>query len=521
MTYETATDQSLRALFRRIARRRLLLAVVASVVFFTIALWTFLATPRYRSTAVLRVESKSAGPAIPDALADVAGAAGGLGALGKDELETDIGVLRSARMQDAAIDALGLTAVVTSPAGRRTEVLNARVVDSSDVEGTLTLSRREDGRYAVDAEAADGTLRVPPVLTPGDSMRVGSLMLGLPESLRRAGPSRIRVKLLPRYRVHEMLAKRLSIKKQPGQSRLVEVSFEDPDRHLAARMIDRLVREYTAFMWATDERDDASQITDLRGALSASAVRLAAAEEQLRTFQQRERVVLPEEQAGAQVKRIALLDTRVDAVRIERNALAQLLDLIRQRSRGGSEPGAFRQLATFPSLISNRAIQDLLQALIELETKRSTLAITRTSENAEVQQLSARIVELDAQLFRLGGQYLESLDQQLSSTSRTVSSLNDTLTALPATGMRYMRLLRERTIADQEYLGLTKQVKLAEISDLLRREKVKIVDPPRVPNPDDPAFPRRGVQLTLGAILAVILALTVGLGVELWSEQRA
>jgi uncharacterized protein involved in exopolysaccharide biosynthesis len=521
MLSDPTPDLSLRALFRRITQRRLLLTLIALIIFTTVAAWTFLATPRYKSTALLRIESKTSGPSIPDALKDVAGAAGGLAGLGKDELDTDIGVLKSGRMADATIDALALMVVVTSPADRRTSVLRARVLDSTDVEGKLTLSRRDDGRYDVQAGSLEPTATLPPSLAPGDSMRVGSVMLGLPESLRANGPATIRIRLLPHYRVRERLDKRLTIRRQEGGSRLVEVSFEDPDRRLAALVIDHLVREYVAYMWQLDERDDSTQMQELRGALASSAVRLAADEEQLRSFQQRERVVLPEEQAGAQVKRIALLDTRVDAVRIERNALSQLLDLIRQRSHGGSDPAAFRQLATFQSLISNRAIQDLLQALIELETKRSQLTVTRTGENAEVQQLTARIVELDAQLYRLGNQYLESLDQQLASTSRTVSSLNDTLNTLPATGMRYARLLRTRTISNEEFLQLTKQLKLAEISDLLRREKVKIVDAPRVANVDDPAFPRRGVQLALGLVLAIVLALTIGLGVELWSESGA
>ncbi len=516
----THTDHSLRELLRRVSRRRRLLAAVAATVFIMVAAWTFLATPRYRSTALLRIESKSSGPAIPDALKDVAGAAGGgLAGLGKDDLETDIGVLKSARVMDATIDALALSVKVVKPADNRARVIRARVVDSTDVEGNLTLTRDEGGRYRVDAEDLDEYGKLPPSLAPGDSMRVGSVMLALPENLRAGGPDRIKLRLLPRYRVHEQFEQRLTIRRQEGGSRLVEVSYEDPDRRLAAQVIDRLVREFVGYSVRTDEGDDNAQITELRGALAGSAVTLAASEEMLKAFQQRSKVIVPEEQATGQIKRIGVLDARVDAVRIERNALSQLLDLIRTRSSGGSDQRAFRQLATFPSLISNRAIQDLLQALIELETKRSTLAVTRTDENADVQSLTARINDLDQQLYRLGGQYLESLDQQLSSTTRAVTSLTDTLVQVPGTAMQYARLVRDKTIQNEYYLQLTKQLKMAEIQDLLRKDKVKVVDVPRVANPDDPAFPKRGVQLVLGLVLAVTLAFAVGLGAELWSES--
>lgn len=511
------SDQTLRDLLRRIARRRRLLLAVAGTVFLLVAAWTFLATPLYESTAVLRIESKSAMPSITDAVKDLPGL--GLAGLAKDELETDIGVLKGARMSDATIDALGLAVQVKRPAKDRTRVIRVRVLDSSDVEGTITFSRRDDARYDVDVDV-DSVGKVPTVLAPGDSMRIGSVMLTLPENLKAGGPSTIKLRLLPRYKVHKLLDRRLTIRRQEGGSRLVEVSFEDPDRYLAAQVIDHLVHEFVAYNERVEQSDEGSQIRELRAALASTSVRLATAEDQLRRFQQRANVVLPEVQAEEQVKRIALLGAKIDATRIERNALARLLDLIRDRSRNGSDPTAFRQLATFPSLISNRAIQDLLQALMDLESKRSALSLTRTESNAELQQLSSRIAELDQQIFRLGSQYLESLDQQLASSTRTIGTLNDTLGILPAAAMQYGRLARDRTILDSEYVALYKQLKITELQEVLRREKVKIVDPARVANPDDPAFPKRGVQLVLGLVLGFVLAFAVGLGVELWTESE-
>ena len=514
------SEQTLRDLLQRIARRRRLLVTVAATTFLAVAAWTFLATPRYESMAVLRIESKSNTVALPDFVKDLPGG-GGLAGLTKDELETDIGVLKSARLSDATIDALGLAVQVVTPAADRARVIRVRVLDSTDVDGKLTFSRRDDGRYDADADGLEEYGKLPAVLAAGDSMRVGSVMLTLPENLRAGGPSRIKLRLLPRYKVHKGLEQRLTIRRQEGGSRLVELSFEDPDRRLAAQVVGHLLREYTAYVLQTDQRDEGAQIRELRAALGGTAVRLATAEEQLRRFQQRARVVLPTEQAEEQVKRIALLDTKIDGIRIERNALSRLLDLIRGRSQAGSDPTAYRQLATFPSLVGNRAIQDLLQTLMDLESKRSALSLTRTESNAELQQISGRITELDQQLYRTGSQYLESLDQQLNSSTRTIGTLNDTLTALPSTAMQYTRFARERTILDSEYVAIYKQLRLAELQDMLRREKVRVVDPPRVANSDDPAFPKRTVQLVLGLVLAVVLAFTVGLGVELWTRSEA
>lgn len=517
MSLDPQGDQSLRGLFRRIGRRRRLLLVVATLVFTGVALWTFLVTPRYRSQAVVRIaESKTGMPSMPDALKDLPGLE--LAGLGKDELDTEIGVLKSARMSDAAIDGLAL-AVRVKPAHDRASVIRARVVNDSDVDGKVTFVRQDDGQYRVDTDELEEYPGLPAVLSPGDSMRVGSIVLGLPEHLKRSGPAEIKVKLLPRYEVYKLLEKRLAIRQQEGGSRLVEVVFDDPDRHLAAQVVERIVREYVNYSLQADLLDEGKQTSELREALAGSALRLRTSEDRQRDFQTREKLVVPQEQAEAQVKRIGLLDVGADAARIERNALARVLDVVGKRSRGGGDPNAFRQLASFPSLISNGAVQDLLQGLLELETQRSALTVTRTDANAEVKQLTARITDIEQQLFRLGSQYLESLDQQIAATSRTVNSLTDTLVALPATAMRYAQLLRDSKIANEEFLQLTKQLKMAELQDVLRKDKVRVVDIPRVANEDDPEFPRKKVQLTLGAILALVLAFAAGLIAELWSES--
>ena len=63
------------------------------------------------------------------------------------------------------------------------------------------------------------------------------------------------------------------------------------------------------------------------------------------------------------------------------------------------------------------------------------------------------------------------------------------------------------------------KARIRQLQELLRKEKVRVVDAPRVANPDDPSFPKRSVQLVLGAILAIMLALAAGLVAELWSDH--
>ena len=105
-------------------------AIVALVM-----LWTFTATPRYRSAALLQVNPQESSGGLSDALSSVPG--GALLGLSRDGLETEIGVLRSRRLVDAVIDSLALTVRRVSPAAGRDVVVEARLVEGVEVEGAL------------------------------------------------------------------------------------------------------------------------------------------------------------------------------------------------------------------------------------------------------------------------------------------------------------------------------------------------------------------------------------------------
>lgn len=517
---------TLRELGRRVARRGWLAASVAGVVVAAVAIYAFTATPRYRSTARLRIDTQTSGPAGIAALADQAGAAipgaggaGGVLGLGRDELETEIGVLQSNRIADAAIDSLAIGLELESPNVERSQILDARVADPTlDADGKLTLERGGNGRYSVKYSGLEDVSAPPSVITPNVPVKVGGIVFTLNPRLLTAGPDKIVLRVLPRYKVHKLLEKRLTIAQQEGGSRLVEVSFEDADRFLAQRFVNVLVNEYIGYTTNTARGQDTTTVTQLQHQVDSTARKLAESEAALRAFEERSRLIAPEEQASAQVKRISAISAHVDAISTERNALAQMISIIQQRSRGGTDATAYRQLATFPSLITNRAIQDLLQSLVELENKRAQLGATRTANNVDYKQLTDRITEIERQLYTVGPQYLESLDQQLAMTVRTVTALTDTLDALPAATMQYGRLVRDRTVLETFYVALQKQLKQAELRDVLRLDRIRLVDAPRVANRRDKAFPQRLVMLAVGVILGVTLGLAAALFAEILHE---
>ncbi len=484
-------------LLDRLAAFRPLPWIVGGGLFLLVAAWTFTVQPRYRSEALLRVQGDQAGGGLLDAVASMPGAP--LLGLGRDELETEIGVLRSRRVIDAVIDSLALTARLVD-AGRgvaRSDFVDVTLGQGGEVEGILHFAPAGDGRFSLRAADLRPTVALPATVTVGEPITLGGT------ALRVRGAEAFSLELSPRYVARRALESRLDVRRQSAGAQLIALTYDDPEPAVAAAVLDRMLAEYLDFTARAARGELGSTASELRRQIDQQGARLTAAENELRRYQERTGLVMPEEQAAAQVKRYATLRGTLDALEVERNALARLLALVNERSGDGRDAQVYRQLATFPSLITNRAIQDLLLSLTTLENDRSELRLLRTDENADVRQLTDRIAEIERQLQRLGTQYLESLDEQIKPTQAAIAAIDAELAAVPERELQFIRLYRERTILNEGYLFLQKQLRQTELQDALRLDQVRVVDYPSVADPDDPEFPKPLVNLVLGLVLAL------------------
>jgi uncharacterized protein involved in exopolysaccharide biosynthesis len=399
------------------------------------------------------------------------------------------------------IDSLAMTVQVASPDVAREQVLSARViVDPSgsrrEHEGLIHAELTENGSWTLRAEDLRPEVTLPAAVRPGEAFRVGDLELSL------TGEQSLTLQLVPRYAARGALNKRLDVRSQAQGAQLIGLAFEDSDPATSSRVLAALLAEHREFIARTASGDAGATATELRRQIDSQQDRLRAAEDELRRFQERTGLVLPEEQGAAQVERYATLRTQLDALSVERDALARVLALVDGRATTAGDAQAYRQLATFPSLITNRAIQDLLLNLMTLENDRSELRLLRSDANADVRQLSARIEELERQLQRMGTQYLESIDEQIAPMRAALTSLDAEIAKLPEQELTFVRLSRERLMLNEGYLLMQKQLRTTELQDALRLDEVRVVDEPSMPHPDDPQFPKPLVNFVLGLVLA-------------------
>lgn len=476
--------------------------ITGGLLFTAVAAWTFTVAPRYESKALLQLQSESSLSGVADAVSALPGAS--LLNLGDDDVETEIGILTSRRVLDAVIDSLALQLRTEGAEGPRSRLIRAAVVAEPtrvELEGRIRFRPDAAGGWTLAAEDLQPTTEIPATLAAGATVRVGPYAI----TPLAAGEEReaFTLTLTPLHDVRRAVAERLDARRQSSGAKLIALSYEDSDYELAARVLTRVLAEYREFSVGSARADAGTTVAELRRQVADQLQSLTAAEESLRRYQQATGLVVPEEQAIAQVKRYATLRGELDALDVQRSALASLIALVRERAERGPGTAAYRQLATFPSLITNRAIQDLLLALLQLENDRSALRIARAEGNAEVRRLSERIVEIERDLERISRQSLEAIEGQIAPMREALEGIDRELNALPEQETRFLRLYRERTILNEGYLALQKQLRLTEVQDALRLDRVRVVDAPVEPHPDAPSFPRPAVHLVLGLLLAL------------------
>lgn len=509
---------TLKELVQRLLRHWVLMLSVWFVVLLLVVIWTFVATPKYESTAVVRILDDPQEMGLAAQFGDMPGA-DFLG-LGRDKLETEIGVLQSWRMAEAVVDSLALTVRLKRPAGVRSQVVEVLSQGDPDVEAEITLRRQAGGAYSVLIEEEDEEDRREGPIQPGQDVAFQGYTVRLAPEFPEDPPEKITIQIVPRYEAVEDLRDEVDIRRQEGGSRLVEVSLMHPDRTLAAAIVNGIVNQYVAYKTSVERAESRFTARELQEEVAGYGIRLQEAEERLRDYQEANQVVAPEEQATQQVKRYAEVLIQRDALEVERSSLARLLALVENRVHAGPEapvdPAAYRQLATFPTLISNEAIQNLLMVLLEVENERSELLVLRQPENRDVRALTDRIRELESQLFHIGSDYLESLDGHLASVNATLDGIREEMEAFPEMEMEYLRLYRDREVLNEAYVMLQAQLQLTEVRDAIRDPGVRIVDMGLIAHEDDPEFPKPLVNILLGMVLAGALAVSAGLLRDFW-----
>jgi tyrosine-protein kinase Etk/Wzc len=457
--------------------------------------------PQYQASATLRVSE--------GAEFNITAVGPQLSAL--SQIPTEAAVLRSRSIADEAVDALGLQFRLVHPRGAtRAELFDSISVSPGAPAASYDLARQPDGRFAV-VPTDSG----PPVATvaPGQTALLGPVRFHLKPAAEKY--ERIQVRLQARQPASDGLVLALTVEQPDPSAKVLVLSHVDTDRDLVWRIPNTLVERFIAQRRQQQRSQSRSTAAFLRSQLDTITEQLAMAENQVRDFRERFKVVNPEAEASGHVAQLIALETERSSLEGERSALATFVKSVEAQAvnRGPEDPSPYRKLLAFPTLLRSETAADLMQTLSRVEDERAVLLARRTPADPDVRDLTHRATELENQLRSVVTAYLQGLNSQLSSVDSRLQQFNHRLGAIPQRELAYARLERQPQVLSEIYSLLQTRLKEAEIAEAAQDASVQLVDPARPPR--RPVKPQRLVNLLTGLTLGLLLAGAVAIVREL------
>lgn len=486
-------EAHLRGLWNFLLRNRLLAFGVPALMVAAAAVALWRATPIYDATVWIRIDEERSNLPVLDALKDLSSGS---------ELATEMQVLRRRPLAEAVVDSLALQLTLVRPRGvNRSEVFSAVRVDRDAPAAEYRFRRGRGGRFSVHREGEAAPFAHAGV---GEAVRLDGAVVVLAPGA--AEHENLRVAVATFERTLKVFQRTVEVLRPDREADIVAVRYQSADRELVHEVPNTLARLFIRQRQEVKKADARSTVAFLGSQIDTLSEMLAAAEEDLREFRERENIVSLEHEGEAHVERLSMLKAERDLLEAERESLARLFSEIEAaRDSGEARPGPspYRRLMGSPSLLQNFAMSELFRSLAEVENERAELLNRRTPADPDVQVLTGRIDELEEQIRRIATTYLESLTSKVASLNETLAQFEVELGRVPAKEIEFARRFRRAEVLDEIFTLLQTRLQEAQIVANVDDSSVRVVEPAF--EPLDPIKPNKPLSLVLAVVLGVIL----------------
>ncbi|MBW3660435.1 MAG: polysaccharide biosynthesis tyrosine autokinase [Gemmatimonadetes bacterium] len=412
--------------------------------------------------------------------------------------ETEAELIQSRRVVGAAVDSLDLHVEI---------VAGSETVPANDVFARFEAGPgAEPGEYVLTRSRGDWTVsRDGETLTrgePGAPVSLAGLSFRLPGA-DAPGEIRVRVREFPRAIAETR--QRVAVSPAARESDILEVTCRGSSPAAAERLCERVSRGYVDLLSDLQRSSAAGTAAFLRDQVEEYEKQLAAAEDSLEAFATAYRGVALGEQATEEVRNFAAFRAQRDQLEAEREALSRML----ARAEAGAGARDYRDLASFPSLLQNQGVSQMLAHLADLENRRSELAQRRTELNPELAALDDRIEALDRQLGEMARSYERSLAAQIRSLDQAIGASSGRLSTFPERQVEMARLQRRVDQLGGMYETLQTRHREAEVAEAVHETPVRIVD--AASTPMEPSSPRPLLNLALAMVLGLAFGVALAM----------
>ncbi|HEU4648146.1 MAG TPA: polysaccharide biosynthesis tyrosine autokinase [Gemmatimonadales bacterium] len=480
-----------RELWAFLVRNRWLILGVALGVLLAAATLTRRTTPIYEASATLRIEEKE--PNIPEIFRTMSTGS---------EVVTEAEVLRSRTLAADAARMLALHLYLTTPSRVAREQIFQRVQLRTDAPvGEYELTRQPGGRFrlARKSDSSGATSLVAPgeqVSIPGGTLILARGALEYPT---------IRFTVAEYDQAVSSVMDGLQVTPPNRDAKILTVLYRDTDPQLVWQVPNTIVAQFLQRRQASQRSAAHGTVDFLRRQLDSASAELAGAENALRAYRERNKVVNTQAEASSQVTRLVNMESERGTLEAERAALAKLVAEVDSQAakKAGDGYSPYRQLVAFPTLLRSGAAADVIQQLATTDHDRAALLERRTPKDPDVMALTARRQQLEQELRSVVGAYLQGLSNQIATLDSGLARFNQQLGAVPVRELEIARLERKSKILEGIYTMLETRLKEAEIAQAAQDPSVTLVDSASAP--DWPVRPRASLNLMAGLVGGLML----------------
>jgi uncharacterized protein involved in exopolysaccharide biosynthesis len=428
----------------------------------------FFVPARFDGLALVLIRTQSSPTA---ALAAKAGplaelSSGALGSTFKDELETELAILRSRAVASVVVDSLRLQLRPLSP----DRLPPAALVDSLRLVGRFKPFRT--------------TLKPGPNALPQGTVWV-----------RASAPTEVSARLYDREDAIDEIVDRLDVRKEGGE--VVRVTYGARDSLTAADVPNLLISTYLARRKTVDRGLNQRRFEFMASAADSISRDLQGAAGVRRRLQESTDLPSVDPAVRALVAQVAELESKLGLQRAEEGALDSLL-------AKNADP---RLLAAFPAFLRSPAVNELVSQIALLDVKRQSLLANAPPGAPSIRVIESARDSLVAQLVPMARTYRRSLADQRRPMEADLATAHARLRALPAAGE--VLFVAESRLGQLTALdnGMGAQVLQARLAALTEGGDVRLVDAAVAPR--KVTFPRPVLTIALGTLLGVLAVLAL------------
>lgn len=458
-------------------------------------LLTLMVRPVYEGTATILLRSDVGGGAA--ALAGSSSGEDGVSLGGLADMlsmgsgfDTEMEILTSRSVVASVIDSLGLQARVAEPDSRSLRSVFASFEFPAEISERSYRFEREGERFRVRGPGVNT------VVAPGEPVSLDAAHV----VLRRSGlPDAFEVQLVGMDEAVERFRKQLSAEKAGGD--VAELVFDAGDPRTAAAVPNAMIAQYLARRKTTDRGINQHRYEFLAQHTDSIESALAVAAGQLRRYQEGSGVLDPEAFGEQELLQAARLRAQLEDLTVESRGLSQVL---------GRGRVSARDVAAYPSLLRNGAINGILARLSAAEEQRTALLERRTERDPDVVALSTTIRQLEDELFTLSRSYLDGLARQEAQVREELGRYETTLDALPEQAEQTFRLQREVERLSETLVALRTQLVQTRLATIAEGGEVRPID--LASPPAEPEFPKPILNLAGGLLGGLFFGTAAAIG---------